>query len=1397
MENKTFTLIGKFDDQITKKLRNLNKEVEKLSKSFPKKNFASSIGDGLTSANKELKVLQDNLKSLNKFQFKFDKSGLQAATEEAKVLGKELRDISKAGLDIDRSGLQAAQQEARVLGDILKANALIKVGEGFTAAGAAGFASARGALAKAGQFIAARFSEAVNDQLQDIQARGSLFGSLNKEGLFSNAKDIKDAEKLRDINDDNYDITRNISRSMEGAIAAVVKSSTVSTATITILSRQLSDNLLPSLLKAKGVTDLSKFGGVEGRKELDAIMGGKKGVGTELAKLYEQMGSITSSPAMAGMTGMGFAQFLGSGSINRQLRIFETNPVLVDAMKQGLAKYGNTLEGRIKALKEGLEIAMPEAALMEARTTIAGGMQSISDTLTNAASGILSMGADISGQGELTLKMAKESGAFARQVKIYDKRALERREEYESRKKRSDEEMRKYDEKAANDRKRSIKSLTRIYQNADSPIEVIAATFGPLMQSFADMLGSSKNLFIDPINAIMVVLQPPLVQLQENIENLASQVKAGKSLPEALGRAVAEFFKSIATLFKPEGVADQAGSAIQKIFDDFIKGFKSLKGSEEFVKTVMDGITKLIMTAIFNKGEILGGLTPLGDALLKIFALLAAPAFISALISGIVPLVLLFGTQFLGGLAKKGLSKLLAGNFLKFPTGAPKATPPGPTQLELPLGGFTPKQLELPLGSTATAVPKASLFQRFTMFFQRFQGVGTRFMGFFKGFAGKLGIIGGIVTSVISLFSGESLARSLAQGAGPLLGAALGAALFPFLGPLGPLIGGWIGSLEPVVSFLEGVFIGLGQVFGAVNQTLGPIFEGLGMILKDYFSYLGHLLQLIFPFTSSLFGATKGMDAMGAVIIAVKVVLAPIVGAFQLLEQIINVVSSTFKYLIAGLVRFRLFLANLNPWGDPEEKRRLEKEHRDALNDANSSISKIGEANRRHMGYYTSSNAQIASSANNASTALNKVSESAKNYKPLSGKEAVSQGKASGLTPTASDMKWWRDSMAVQAKGLQVPPAVTQNFSNLGNKTSELTGTISQNSAQQKGHLDKLRASQTQALATEASIRKTWATVNTGSQSLLMRSANSLSSAINSAASKINSASVSLKGKSSTPGAMAANAYRGFVPGSSNRKMALDEAIASEMRNKPPGSHLLIANSSETVIPAAKGFVPKTPPLQGLAGSLSKYLGPLAALGSMSDQLKALRESSMFMGGGQGSLGAARALAAMFGLTMTSHVRPWSIGSYHQVGRAMDFSNSSGPTPQMMSYAQEMIKRYGSSLAELIYTPLGFSIKHGRKVPPLAAGAHYNHVHVAFGLGSQNPAFFSNQSDAIAWEKKMMPSSAKVSSVTTNSSEGFGNYTLSAPITIYQQPGQDPEELANLVATRLNMAINELRNHYA
>jgi hypothetical protein len=74
--------------------------------------------------------------------------------------------------------------------------------------------------------------------------------------------------------------------------------------------------------------------------------------------------------------------------------------------------------------------------------------------------------------------------------------------------------------------------------------------------------------------------------------------------------------------------------------------------------------------------------------------------------------------------------------------------------------------------------------------------------------------------------------------------------------------------------------------------------------------------------------------------------------------------------------------------------------------------------------------------------------------------------------------------------------------------------------------------------------------------------------------------------------------------------------------------------------------------------------------------------------------------------------------SYHAMGRARDFP---GPPAQMMAFAKFMARTYGSRLKELIYTPLGWSIKNGQKVPPYAQADHYDHVHVAMAQGGERP----------------------------------------------------------------------------
>lgn len=103
-------------------------------------------------------------------------------------------------------------------------------------------------------------------------------------------------------------------------------------------------------------------------------------------------------------------------------------------------------------------------------------------------------------------------------------------------------------------------------------------------------------------------------------------------------------------------------------------------------------------------------------------------------------------------------------------------------------------------------------------------------------------------------------------------------------------------------------------------------------------------------------------------------------------------------------------------------------------------------------------------------------------------------------------------------------------------------------------------------------------------------------------------------------------------------------------------------------------------------------------------------------------MGAARSIlgiAERAGVqgTASSIWRPGSITnsgnlSRHASGNAVDFVG-----PSLMRIAQQLMAT-GTKWGELIYTPLGFSVKNGRRVAPFAQADHYDHVHAALAGGA-------------------------------------------------------------------------------
>ena len=100
-------------------------------------------------------------------------------------------------------------------------------------------------------------------------------------------------------------------------------------------------------------------------------------------------------------------------------------------------------------------------------------------------------------------------------------------------------------------------------------------------------------------------------------------------------------------------------------------------------------------------------------------------------------------------------------------------------------------------------------------------------------------------------------------------------------------------------------------------------------------------------------------------------------------------------------------------------------------------------------------------------------------------------------------------------------------------------------------------------------------------------------------------------------------------------------------------------------------------------------------------------------------------IAKKYGLTLTSDYRPGDSG-YHGKNRARDYSNDAvgRGTPEQLAFAKYLVQNYGSSLTQLIYTPLGFGIANGKRVGLDYWGAstnaiHYHHVHVALAKGGR------------------------------------------------------------------------------
>ena len=350
--------------------------------------------------------------------------------------------------------------------------------------------------------------------------------------------------------------------------------------------------------------------------------------------------------------------------------------------------------------------------------------------------------------------------------------------------------------------------------------------------------------------------------------------------------------------------------------------------------------------------------------------------------------------------------------------------------------------------------------------------------------------------------------------------------------------------------------------------------------------------------------------------------------------------------------------------------------------------------------------------------------------------------------------------------------------------------------------------------------------------------------------------------------------YGTFAGSPGKQYSNLGGAISSEMRNKPSGSNLVIANSSETVIPAAGGL--------GMAGLVQAIFGAAqstastitqgftslaqttaqgdesifgaaqstataatqgftalsqttaqgdesivsaqkqaamqtqqailkstqAQLAGQQQLMSAIQASSMGGMGGMGGLGAGMGTGGGYGSAggqiagqLGNFIKqtggaPGSIhehpqhggvkykhapGSYHYQGRAIDIGGYANEQAGILARIARFNAMYGVKPVELF---------HAGNDPK----GHSDHVHVAYGYGFNNPAFLPSKSAAEDWERKVMPAGARVRSITSNTSEGFGQTTYGdINVTVHAGSVSDPNQLAAIVVAKMSEWVSDAR----
>jgi len=621
-------LSGVFQDEITPKLKKLNKSIQKTTSHFAKLNKSlkplSKVGKTLNTASRSAKKFSSTTKSLSTGLTRVANTSSRVASGVGRT-ANNFQKASRAARSYSKSVKAASKANRSYRNPKVKA----MKGGGGGGGGGAGMAGIAGGtfiggaalgIGRAGadlvldavrggfEMVANGFSAGMADQVADITATGSVFGALKGAGYkidYAGAKDV--------------------AREIDLQIGKLVAKSPVPTEIITSLQRQLTDNLLPNMIKP--MTD-------EGMGIKEAS---KKATGV-LASLYEQIAVATPDGISAGEASKSITAALSGASKSKlaMRSFFMNNQVLLDELEKGGMFEATTLTERIKILRKGLNAAVPPEALAELRRTMKAAREGLFESITHVQVGLMGWGAQFAKGADKTIKLLERDANGA---------------------------------------------LVMVSRKIRTPLELVGATLGPAMNELTDIFGAiSENL--GPITQHMAeafhrLAGGPLQALTRTFKSISDGIISGAKTDYAAigGEIVGNILSAISTIF--DNIA-ASGAGANNFLGRFMESLgnvfppeaqEKLKGQiiDFFsfgIRNITRKLTPLVLLALWEglsgvfEGLWDAGLAGKFMALFGAFSLLKGPIGLVAgmfkslgMFKGVIP-------KMLGGIASIG-AKLL------------------------------------------------------------------------------------------------------------------------------------------------------------------------------------------------------------------------------------------------------------------------------------------------------------------------------------------------------------------------------------------------------------------------------------------------------------------------------------------------------------------------------------------------------------------------------------------------------------------------------------------------------------------------------------------------------------------------------------------------------------------